>query len=149
MIFIFVTFLIYNIIWFLNYNSYNKYIDDRFEALSISKSSYLDTTSDILYGVKKPDYFCFDGNLYVVSEDNSMSILYWPSFMCKDIAETGLIMQDDINKIKHMIYLDENMNYDYDRNRGYIDDNEVEQLFLNNRNNLEKIFEKSRQRFFN
>lgn len=109
-----IPFVIVNVVWFLNYSSYDVYLDENFTRLSYSYNNIVDRTGPIIYGVKKPTYLSFTGNLYIVSDDDVISIIIWPSFMCKNAREIGLILQND--GAKYMVYVNNNMEYCSDKN---------------------------------
>ena len=101
---------VYSILWYTNYNSYEKYI-----TLNVAYSSgggYLmeDEEKSLLYYVKKPSLFSFTGNLVGQMEDDSISIILWPSFLCKDISEIGVVLKDNTKQEAYFLYVDKDMN---------------------------------------
>lgn len=80
-------FIIYNIVWFLNWSSYNKYKD----AVGCKEGSdkyYCIDSEGYRYSVFAPDYFRFVGNLAIgnkVREEGNEHVtgglIIWPLFM--------------------------------------------------------------------
>jgi len=68
-------FLVYNVVWFINYKTYDKFIDHQYIESSDSRSSYSKKASGSTYTVKKPDYLQFTGNLAIDNADSSVSII--------------------------------------------------------------------------
>ena len=101
---------VYSILWYTNYNSYEKYI-----TLNVAYSSgggYLmeDEEKSLLYYVKKPSLFSFTGNLVGQTEDDSISIILWPSFLCNDISEIGVVLKDNTKQEAYFLCVDKDMN---------------------------------------
>ena len=69
-----------------------------------------DEEKSLLYYVKKPSLFSFTGNLVGQTEDDSISIILWPSFLCKDISEIGVVLKDNAKQEAYFLYVDKDMN---------------------------------------
>lgn len=135
-----------SITWILHVFSYNKYLDENFERLSYSWSSIIDRRDKILYGAKTPPFLTFGGNLTCTSEDNTITIIAWPSFMCRKIVEIGLILNDETG---HMVYVDHNMNYITELNPGISaeEDAIVKIIMQNRKNDIQELYNKMKERF--
>ena len=105
--------LSYHLIWAVNYLSYQRYMDalpGNHSPVAMRKS-YFSAENDVVYYVKRPDYLTLDGNLVCSTKDDSISILAWPNYLCRDIDCYGLMMQDPETKHGYMFYVDENMEF--------------------------------------
>ncbi len=137
--------MVYFGVWLANYHSYNKYIGEGLTKLSYSPNSFVDWSSDIICGVKKPSLFSFTGNLTCVSDDDRITILFWPNFMSTEIRSIGIVVTDDEKQVSYMAYVDEKLTFDEQKNkeRGYTEEeaetmkkiissvsDEVESLYL-------------------
>lgn len=108
----------YHLAWLVNYASYSKLIDEKYSVLPTSSLSYIYNADGITYSVKKPGYLSFAGNTASVSSDMRISILVWPSFMCKGVKEYGLALYDEEEDMGYMMYVDENMQFDLQHSTG-------------------------------
>lgn len=144
---IIVVWIIISIAWLLHIQSFNKYYDDNFEHLH-QYTSHIDRSGPILFGVCTPVYPEFGGNLTCNSEDQLITILAWPSFMCKRIKEYGLILKDGEGS-GHMIYVDENMNYYTDLNPGISieEDTEVKEIMKIKQDEINALFSQFKNKF--
>ncbi len=81
------SFVIYNVIWFANWNSYNKYKNSvGYEA--DTKRYFCTDSEGCRYAVFAPNYLSFVGNLTVGNniweergEQTTCSLIIWPLFM--------------------------------------------------------------------
>ncbi|MDR1158168.1 MAG: hypothetical protein LBK75_07670 [Oscillospiraceae bacterium] len=145
---VFFVFLIFNILWFLHFASYKKFLDDKFVMLSGSLTSFFDQTEPTHFGIKKPPYLTYGGNLYAVSADQANSIIIWPTLMCKEIQEIGLIIEDD-GGMGYMVYVDENMEYDTNKNMGASIEwaMSAKSLLQERQSEINELFEQAKTRF--
>lgn len=125
-------FLAYNVVWFINYKSYDKFIDDAYVKSPHSMSSYSKKAGESTYTVKKPDYLQLTGNLAIDNADSSVGIIIWPSFMQKSIKDYGLTIYDTEADMGYMIYVDKNMRYDTLNRTGLSQDSEAAAIELLN-----------------
>lgn len=143
--------ILYTTVWAVNYKSYDRFIGEGLTKLSYSPNSFVDRSSSIIYGVKKPAFLSFTGNLTCVGEDGILTILIWPSFMSKDTSEIGLMITDDENKISYMIYVNENMEYHTEANKeiGYTEIEEVEmkKLISEHRDEINQLYKLAKEKF--
>ena len=105
--------LSYHLIWAVNYLSYQRYMDalpGNHSPVAMRKS-YFSAENDVVYYVKRPDYLTLDGNLVCSTKDDSISILAWPNYLCRDIDKYGLMLQDPETQYGYMFCVDENMNF--------------------------------------
>lgn len=108
----------YSVLWWANYSSYDKYITS--DVAYSSRGGYLmeDEGDSLLYYVKKPSVFSFTGNLVGQTADDSISIILWPSFLCKDISEIGIVLKDNTNQEAYFLYVDKDMNLSESQSTG-------------------------------
>lgn len=105
--------LAYHLIWAVNYFSYQRYMDalpGKHSPVAMQKT-YLSTESGVLYYIKRPGYLSLEGNLVCSNKDDSISILAWPNYLCRDIDSYGLMLQNPETKHGYMFYVDENMDF--------------------------------------
>lgn len=117
--------LLYNLVWLINYASYSKLIDEKYSVLPTSSLSRIYNADGISYSMKKPGYLSFTGNTASVSSDMRITILVWPSFMCKGVKEYGLALYDEEEDTCYMMYVDENMKFDSRHSTGLTQDGET------------------------
>ena len=100
-----VSFIIWNIVWVLNYSSYLKYTDG-YEKQKVSMVKKIGTYN---YTVKSPRYLSFTGNFAI--NNGLISCIIWPNLFISGKYEYGLRIYD--NEIDHgyMFYVDEKLNY--------------------------------------
>ncbi|MEE1198622.1 MAG: hypothetical protein U0K54_05705 [Acutalibacteraceae bacterium] len=143
--------LIYTTIWFINYDSYNKFIGDSLTKLPYSSNSFVDRTSPIIYGVKKPAFLSFTGNLTCVGKNGVITILIWPSFISKKTDKIGIIIADDENKTSYMVYVDKNMNYNKKLNEeiGYTKEEayEMKKLINSYKDDISELYTLAKEKF--
>lgn len=149
--FIFLIFTLYTIVWVVNYKSYDRFIDESLTKLSYSPNSFVDRNSSVIYGVKKPAFLSFTGNLTCVSEDGVLTILIWPSFMSKKTDKIGLIITDNEKQTSYMVYVDKKMEYNAEANEviGYTKEEEDEMRLLITKYKLElcNLYELAKAKF--
>lgn len=134
--------------WVVHMMSYDKYKDENLERLSYSLSSYVDWRGPVIYGIKTPPYLEFGGNLYCNNEDNTITILAWPSFMCRDIKKLGIILATEDGG-GYQVYVDENLDYDYELNKGKTQDEyeEIQKIMKNKSSEIYELYHGMRERF--
>jgi hypothetical protein len=125
-----VAFAVYNMVWFLNYRAYNKYIGDGYAASSVSPLNITRQSGETTFTVKKPGYLSFAGNLAVVNGDQSARLLIWPSCMCGNIKEYGLAIYDNTKDRGFMVYVTSEMEYDTTKSTGLSSEQEAEAKLL-------------------
>ena len=120
-------FILFLIIWGVNYYTYHKYIDSSFEHLPGTLGTFLtDSDNKYSYLVGKPALFEFSGCLSSNNENGTIGIVAWPRFMCNGIKEYGLILykedeSDDDNNIGYLLYVNEDMSINDDKETGLLD----------------------------
>lgn len=103
LIFIILIFVVLNISWFSITNiKYKRFTDavpkNEHDVYALYKDGYS-------YGVKKPDYLHYTGNLSIVNNKTSCNLIIWP--LLSGQYKYGLIIVD--NEMGYEIYVDENM----------------------------------------
>ena len=143
-------FLLYNVLWFMNYKAYEKFIDDEYIKSPYSSTSFSKRLGESTYTVKKPAYLQLTGNIAIDNVDSSVSIIIWPSFMLKSIKDYGLMLYDTEKDRGYMFYVDENMNYDTKNRTGIPEDSESNAKDLLNRlqGEVDKQYKLIRSEFF-
>ena len=143
--------LSYTIIWLINYNSYNRFIDESLTKLHYSHNSFVDRSSSTIFGVKKPAFLSFTGNLTCVSDDGTITILIWPSFMSIKTNEIGIMISDDVNKSTYMVYVDNNLNFNEKLNKeiGYSQEEAkaMRNLIDIHKNSISELFTLAKAKF--
>lgn len=74
---------IYNLLWFINYASYNRFLTDSYIKLDAYSYIY-DSEEGWIFFVKKPDYLSFTGNLHLSRQSVDNELLIWPSLFRED-----------------------------------------------------------------
>jgi hypothetical protein len=97
------------VIWLANFIAYNKYIGEGYIA---SPSNHTKVEDGYTFTVKRPGYLGFSGNIAIINADQSVALIIWPSFMCGDMKDYGLMLYDNINDHGYMLNVDADMNYD-------------------------------------
>lgn len=125
--------VILNISWFLITSiKYKKFIDavpkDEHGVYALYKDGYS-------YGVKKPNYLQYTGNLSIVNNETGYNLIIWPLLLGE--YEYGLIIVD--NEMGYEIYVDENMKLIDNDNLFY------SQLIEENQVAIEEIFSKANE----
>lgn len=109
----------WNALWLANLKSYDRFVGASATASSLGHNGYsLESDEIASYYVKKPGYLSFSGNLAVSSIDDSISIILWPSFLCRTIDDYGIILKDEFKENAYLIYVDEHMNINYNKSTG-------------------------------
>lgn len=98
-------FLIWNIVWGINYYSYYKYSD----GYEKSPINYFKSIKDYTYTVDCPSYLRLTGNFAVTNNDD-LSILIWPSLFANS-AEYGVSIDDKKRNATYRFYVDKDLNY--------------------------------------
>jgi hypothetical protein len=94
--------VLYSLTWFLNNQIvYNKY-EKGFEEIPLSHTK-VKMLEDHTLSVKKADYGTFTGNLSITNNEDSVSILIWPSLFG---METGVMITEE--GTAYHILVDEN-----------------------------------------
>lgn len=109
---------IFNLLWLMNFLSFERFLDERFSVSKWSSNSFTYKTEEYLLLVKRPNYPVLAGNLSISNEGGSIGIVAWPNFMCRQISEVGLILWDDESKIGYLVYVDDKMNLDKEKDTG-------------------------------
>lgn len=101
-------FLIFNLIWFLNYRSYGTVSGDyeRYNGMYVKEDS-----REFDYTWSGPDYPSFNGNYAITNADDTLSLIIWPKSLFREESWFGLQMYDDVWKEGYMFYVDRDMNY--------------------------------------
>lgn len=110
-IFAILAFGIYNLLWFLNFNSYSKLLTNEYEQSEVSSLHYTKLTSDFVFSVKKPEYLSFVGNTSVANKDGSIVLIVWPSFLCEEVKDYGIILESESKNNFYMMYVNSKMEY--------------------------------------
>lgn len=104
-IFIISAFIIWNIVWIINYNEYSK--------LCVGYKKYNKTMGKQIENynctLKCPDYLSFQGN-FAISKDN-ISIIIWPDLFINETYTFGLRIFDEQLNHGYMFYVDNQLNY--------------------------------------
>ena len=82
-------FLIWNIIWAVNYYNYYKF-SSGYEKTPIN---YVKSGKDYTYTVACPTYLSLTGNFALTNNDN-LSIIIWPAFLMQGTSEYGIGIYD-------------------------------------------------------
>ena len=109
--------VVYLILWYVNYKSYDQYVNQE-EVIYAAENGYLmENESNLLYYVKKPDFLSFTGNLVGQTEDDRISVFLWPTLFCQEIKEQGVILKTENKEDAFLLYLDEELDYDSQKNK--------------------------------
>lgn len=98
-------FLIWNILWAVNFYSYYK-LTSGYEK---SPVSYIKSGEDYTYTVACPAYLSTTGN-YALTNNDNLSIIIWPGFM-GGAFEYGIGIYDEILGSTYRFYVDKNLEY--------------------------------------
>ncbi|AKL95823.1 hypothetical protein CACET_c23770 [Clostridium aceticum] len=108
----FMLFGAYNLIWYqITYSKYDKFSKDMepvFKGMLAQvyySTSYHCREDGYQYSVKYPDYLFYTGNLAISNDDDTCSIIIWPSFFGN--TKYGVMIQDEQDG--YQIMVDENM----------------------------------------
>jgi len=104
---ILITFILINIIWYINYSMYSPYK----EGYQKFKTCYNRSNKEYEFTVKQPAYTSFTGNLAIANKRDTLSIIIWPGLFMTQPFEYGAIIYDEESQHGYMLYVDENMNY--------------------------------------
>lgn len=106
-------FIVWNIIWAVNYYQYYKFIPGYMKA----PKSYVKSGEDYTYTVGCPSYLSLTGN-FALNNNENMSILIWPSLLSRGTSQYGVRITDEDIGSTYSIYVDEDLNYiDIEKNR--------------------------------
>ena len=130
-------FVIFNLLWFYNYNLYSSKITNLYEKAK--GGSFFKDDNSCTYTVKRPNYLSFVGNYGINSSLNKVEIIIWPSFGMKKY-EYGARIEDDkqhvyemyINDTGEIVNIDE---FDYTKEEEKI----VKKLVSDNKSEIKKM----------
>lgn len=143
-------FLLMNVVWLIHYASYSKYVNaEAGDSRLAMRTSYYFEESGITYTVKRPNYLRVHGNLASDSGNGIISIIAWPSAFSKSILEYGLMLYDEPNERGYMFYVDENMNFDEEKNEDLAPDvaDEAKAFLEENKGRIYKQFQMMKEEF--
>ncbi len=128
-------FLIWNIVWGINYYSYYKYSD----GYAKSPINYFKSEKDYTYTVDCPSYLRLTGNFAVTNNDD-LSIIIWPSLFMRS-AEYGISAEDRKKNVTYRFYVDEDLNYlrHEDLNYALPDEAHIKSLLKKSRTELSEM----------
>ena len=99
--------VIWNALWFMNYQSYAKYADGYEDYKRQIKGKKADAYD---YTIKCPSWPQFVGN-YAIGKDN-LSVFVWPSLLNQRHDEIGIEIIDKRAKTSYQFYVDKQLSFD-------------------------------------
>lgn len=134
---IIVCFLMWNIVWFLNWNLYQRHTENYVKT----PHSYYREIVDYTCTIVAPKYLRLGGNYAVVNE-NGIGIIIWPQFFYAGAPEYGIEIPSNENII-YRFYVDENLNYISDNRMCYekADEDKIRNLLDKYKRDLNKMMQ--------
>ena len=112
-------FLIWNIVWSVNFYTYYKFSSGYMK----SPVSYIKSGKDYTYTVACPGYLSFTGNLALTNNDN-LSIIIWPALLMLGSPEYGVGISDEMSDSTYRFYVDKDLKYLHNDEMEYSDSEE-------------------------
>lgn len=133
-----ILFLIWNIVWAVNFYCYHKTT----EGYEKSPVSYIKSGKDYTYTVVKPHYLSFTGN-FAITNNKALSLIIWPGIFFKGDSEYGIGIYDHRSEETYRFYVDKNLKYLEDKNDVYSDleEKRIKKLLKKYEGNLEKMLQ--------
>lgn len=128
--------LLFHLAWagnyFLNYRPYTK-------TVPIHESGeYFLMTDNYDLSVAMPSYPTFTGNLAITNKNDDLSLLIWPSIVGS--PEIGLQILG-LDGVIYSVILDQSLNYDNEKNPSDIPKEQINQLIIDRRTEMDEMYD--------
>ncbi len=131
-------FLVWNILWAINFHDYHK----KTSGYEKTPMSYVKSGRQYTYTVVCPSYLSFTGN-FAITNNEELSLIIWPGAFIKDKMEYGIGIYDPKSEDTYRFYIDKNLEYHKERNDFYSDleEDRIRRLLHKYKQDLEIMLE--------